>query len=303
VKAEISQPWLAQEENISLLGDSLGIDLEVENQEHPVGLFKADILAKDTINNRYVIIENQLEKTDHIHLGQIITYAAGSKAETIIWISPSFREEHRAAIDWLNRITNDNINFFGVQIELWHIGDSLPAPRFNIVAKPNDWEKSVQNSIDSTQLTESQQMLLEYWNQFKEYAQEKGSKLKIQKPYHQNWIDISLGSSNFKITCRVNSRGKWIDVTLGIRGKNRLTYFEKLKQKYEELSHQTISPNLFWDERPNLTDCLIQLLQKDVDPTDRQDWPRQHQWFRENSEIFHDFFEKKIQLIKSEEVQ
>ncbi|MDD5024483.1 MAG: DUF4268 domain-containing protein [Methanoregula sp.] len=294
-------PWLAQTENILLLGDSLGIDLEVISQEQPVGFFKADILAKDTINDRYVIIENQLEKTDHIHLGQLITYAAGLDAVIIVWISPNFRDEHRAAIDWLNRITNENITFFGIQIELWRIGDSLPAPRFNIVAKPNDWEKNIQNSIDSTHLTETELMLLEYWNQFKGSTEEKGSTLKIQKPYHQNWIYVSLGTRHFKIACRVNSQKKWIAVTLWISGENRKSIFYELKQKYEILSYQTISPDLHWDERPTKKDCMVELLRKDVDPNNRQDWPSQHEWLRGMSEKFHDFFEGKIQSIKSED--
>ncbi len=97
-------PWLA--ENLSLMSETIGIDLELEDKEKAVGALKADILAKDTLTGDWVVIENQLERTDHSHLGQLITYASGLQALTIIWIAAKFTDEHRAALDWLNEVTN-----------------------------------------------------------------------------------------------------------------------------------------------------------------------------------------------------
>lgn len=124
-------PWLAQEENIALLGDAIGIDLEVEAQEKQVGPFRADILCLDTAttDKHWVLIENQLYRTDHTHLGQLMTYAAGLDAVTIVWIAGQFAEEHRVALDWLNEITEEEIRFFGIEVELWRIGNSPPAPQ------------------------------------------------------------------------------------------------------------------------------------------------------------------------------
>src|SRR5438132_14411087 len=136
-------PWLAQEENLSLLGETIGIDLELEAQEKDVGPFRADILCKDTATESWVLVENQLERTDHTHLGQLLTYAAGLQAVTIVWIAPRFTDEHRATLDWLNEITDDRFNFFGLEIELWRIGTSPVAPKFNVVSQPNDWSKTV----------------------------------------------------------------------------------------------------------------------------------------------------------------
>ena len=130
-------PWLALDENIAILGDAIGIDLEVEAQETNVGQFRADILCKDTANSNWVLVENQLEQTDHKHLGQLMTYAAGLKAEAIVWAAEKFTPEHRAALDWLNQITDGRFNCFGLDIELWRIGDSPVAPKFNVVCKPN----------------------------------------------------------------------------------------------------------------------------------------------------------------------
>ncbi len=136
-------PWLANEENLELLGDTIGIELELVAQEKDVGPFRADILCKNTENESYVLIENQIEKTDHKHLGQLLTYASGLEAVTIIWIASKFTEEHRKSLDWLNEITDKRFKFFGLEIELFQIGDSPYAPRFNVISMPNNWGKSV----------------------------------------------------------------------------------------------------------------------------------------------------------------
>ena len=127
-------PWLARPENLSVLGETLGIDLELEAQERSVGPFRADILCKDIATDSWVLVENQLERTDHIHLGQLLTYASGLEAVTIVWIAAQFTDEHRSTLDWLNRITDARFRFFGLEVELWRIGDSLPAPRFSVIA-------------------------------------------------------------------------------------------------------------------------------------------------------------------------
>ena len=106
-----------------MLGEALGIELELEAQEKAVGPFRADILCKDIGNDHWVLIENQLERTDHGHLGQLLTYASGLEAVTIVWIAARFTEEHRSTLDWLNRITDESFRFFGLEVELWRIGD------------------------------------------------------------------------------------------------------------------------------------------------------------------------------------
>ena len=116
-------PWLAEEENLSLLGETLGLELELEAQEINVGDFRADILCKNE-DDSWVVIENQFEKTDHDHLGKILTYAAGLDARTVVWIAEEFREEHRAALDRLNETTDERFHYFGIEIKAWKIGDS-----------------------------------------------------------------------------------------------------------------------------------------------------------------------------------
>ena len=132
-------PWLA--ENIAELGEALGMDLELQQTEAAVGGYSLDVLATDLNQDRPVIIENQLEATNHAHLGQLLTYAAGYDANVIVWLTREFRDEHRQALDWLNQRTGEDTQFFGVVVELWRIGDSLPAPHFKAVATPNEWGK------------------------------------------------------------------------------------------------------------------------------------------------------------------
>ena len=184
-------PWLARPENLEVLASALGLELEVEAQEKEVGPFRADILCKDLDGDSWVLIENQLERTDHTHLGQLLTYAAGLQAVTIIWVAARFSEEHRASLDWLNEITDERFRFFGLEVELWKIGSSPAAPKFNVVSKPNDWTRSVSKAarrISDEPVSETKALQLKYWTALKEYLTECGSKLRSQKPHPQHWI-------------------------------------------------------------------------------------------------------------------
>ena len=199
-------PWLAQPENMALLGEAIGIELEVESQEANVGPFRADILCRDTINGHYVLIENQLERTDHTHLGQLLTYAAGLDAASIVWVAARFTEEHRAALDWLNNATSSGFNFFGLEIELWRIGGSAMAPKFNVISKPNDWSKAVREQAagaQSGELTEFQRLHLEFWTQFRQYLEDRGSSIHSGRPSKDHWTNVAVGRTNFGLSAGI----------------------------------------------------------------------------------------------------
>lgn len=148
--------WLADEENIQLLNEEIGLTLTNINQEVYVGSYRCDIIATDETTGEKVIIENQLEATNHDHLGKIITYAAGLGANTIIWIVKEAREEHRAAIEWLNNHTSTEIRFFLIEVHAYQIDNSRPAPMLKIIEKPNDFVKSSKNNYKDGELNRTQ---------------------------------------------------------------------------------------------------------------------------------------------------
>lgn len=286
-------PWLAQEENIQLLSETIGIELEVQSQEEGVGPFSADILCKDTVDDHFVLIENQLEKTDHTHLGQLMTYAAGLDAVTVIWIAQKFTEEHRAALDWLNRITDDTFTFFGIEIELYKIGDSSPAPMFNIVSKPNDWSKQVKRSTTSQPATDTKLLQQEYWQRLKDFMETKKSKVKMQNPSPQHWTNIAIGRSNFHLSATVNSKDNSINIWLNIKGEQAKENYDKLREAAYEDSLTEVSGDLVWDKMDGRKMSAV-TLKAPGDFTNKNDWNNQFQWFMDNLDRFIRYFKPKI---------
>ena len=296
-------PWLAEEENIVLLGNAIGIDLEIEAQEKQVGKFRADILCKDTATDQWVLVENQLEDTNHIHLGQLITYAAGLSAVTVIWIAKEFRDEHRAALDWLNEITPDEIRFFGIEIELWRIGDSPIAPKFNIVSKPNDWTKpsSGVKRRFAASITPTKQLQLEYWEALHEVMkQSDDSAVRPTKPLPQHWQQFSIGRSYFHLQTLANTRDKSIGVQLTLAGDDAKGHFGLLSDEKDEIE-QEAGKKFEWRELPDNKESRINLHSKKWDPADRESWPDQHEWLFRELQNFHKVFAARIKQLNVED--
>ncbi len=290
-------PWLAKEENLSLLADTLGLELELVEIEKGVGPFRADIVCKDTSNGSTVLIENQLERTDHSHMGQLLTYAAGLNASTVVWIAKGFTDEHRAALDWLNEHLGENANFFGLEIELWRIGDSAIAPKFNIVCSPNVWVK--ETSATSKDLTEVQRLQLEYWQAFVELVAERKSRVKHTDPFPQHWITIPIGRSGFHIAATVNTKETRIAVELYIGGPIAKKHFEQLLLQKDAIERD-IGASLDWNRMPNKRACRILLCRPDSSITVREQWQQQLEWMLETIEQFDLAFRNRVQKLPSE---
>ncbi|MCE5268437.1 MAG: DUF4268 domain-containing protein [Planctomycetaceae bacterium] len=291
-------PWLAKEENLALLGEAIGIELECEAQEKSVGPFRADILCKDATNG-WVLIENQLERTDHCHLGQLLTYAAGLKAVTIVWIAEQFTEEHRAALGWLNDITEEGVNFFGLEIELWRIGSSPIAPKFNIACQPNEWSKQASDAA-AGELTEMKLLQREYWAALRKLLMDRGSPVVLYKPQPQHWTECSIGRSGFGLSAAMNTLKGFIRVQLYCQGNDAKTHFAMLQQDKAAIE-QAIGCPLEWREKPNRRSAAIALVRSNVAPTSRDDWPTQHAWLAEKLEAFHMAFASRIKQLDFEE--
>ncbi len=296
-------PWLAQPENIKLLGETIGYELEVEATERAVGPFNADILCKDIVDDHWVLIENQLEKTDHTHLGQLLTYASGLNTVTIVWIAKSFTEEHRAALDWLNEITDDSFSFFGIEVELWRIGDSPIAPNFKLVSKPNDWVKSVgraANRGDTGPLTSAKALQLDYWTQFREYLQNNSKIITPRKARAQHWASFSIGRSGFHLSATTNTRDGLIGVSLIINGEHGKAHFHLLHEAKDDIE-SAFGHALDWQEKPDKQQSWVYLGDAKADPWDRDSWPSQHSWLCTKLETFHNVFSPLIRDLDEDE--
>lgn len=278
-------PWLAQDENLAELGKALGIELELEAQEKEVGTFSADLLCKNTADDSWVVIENQIEKTDHKHLGQLLTYAAGLKAVTIVWVSAKFCDEHRATLDWLNQITDESVSFFGMEVELWRIGNSPAAPRFTIVSQPNDWEENVRGVATASEKSRPSEILrLKYWTALRTYLLENKSKLRPQKPSANHWYSFGIGTSLAHVSVLLISKDDKIGVELCITSDNAKAIYADLYGQKEQIE-AIIGQPLEWKELVDKKVSRIQLYCP-VNPHDEVAWPTQFAWIQDHLEKF-----------------
>ncbi len=244
-------PWLATSENIALLAETLGFtELAVEETEANVGPFRADVLCRDVGSEGYVLIENQLERTDHSHLGQLLTYAAGLEAASIVWIAAGFAEEHRAALDWLNRHTHEGINFFGVQVELWRIGDSPMAPRFHVVVMPNDWTKRVATATKGGRHAAHHEDYLAFWQGFAAYVNKHVPQLPPPKPAARNWIDVGPPLPGVRVTVSYSAREKQTRLYVLVRNEDEPERYSFLEGRADLIAQKT-GQKLSWHPQPS----------------------------------------------------
>lgn len=300
-------PWLAQEHNLALLGEAIGIELELEAQEKSVGPFSADILCKDTVTGNWVLIENQLERTDHRHLGQLITYASGLKAVTIVWIANPFTEEHRSALDWLNEITDSRFNFFGLEVELWKIGDSPAAPKFNIVAKPNDWSKTVSASVADVERrapSGAKSLQLRFWTFFRDHLITTKSAVRPTKPNPCHWMNMGLGRGGFRLGAIAslwnNQSGSYdsgeIRAEVQLYDDNAKQYFQELQRYSHEIEGELGYP-LFWHNPPPPRNACRMYVRQDADLEDETRWPEYAEWLRVHLEDIQRVFSNRIKQL------
>lgn len=226
--------WLAKEENIKLLDDEIGLTLMDINKEVYIGSYRCDLVAKDETTGQIVIIENQLEATNHDHLGKIITYAAGLDAKTIIWIVKEAREEHKAAIEWLNNNSSEEIGFFLIELHAYKINDSLPAPMFKVVEKPNNFTKTSKQNYSDKELNRSQNERLMFWEEFNTVIVAKGKPFSVRKPTTDHWYDVAIGTSEAHLAINlVNKENKIVLELYILDNKNLFDHIYEDKEKIE----------------------------------------------------------------------
>lgn len=294
-------PWLAESANIVLLGDALDLELEVEAVEHGVGAFRADILARaiDETEHR-VVIENQFGRTDHSHLGQLLTYLAGvEQVKTVVWIAETIQADHRAAIDWLNANTLDPFSFFAIEIELWRIGGSPPAAKFNVIASPNDWTKRARNvgrDPDNGILAERHQVRIAYWASFSEYLKSRNSHFKIRRSNKDHWFEFPIGRSGTAITASISTDKKRLGVELyNHRDSDKAIYRALLGDRHAIESE--FGQALDWQELVGKKASRIAIYRLSSNPADVSEYDILHSWMLEQMNRFRDVFGNRVRAL------
>lgn len=270
-------PWLAETENLNALADALGIsELLLVATEHWVGDFKLDILCTD--GDDQVIIENQLEKTNHTHLGQLIAYAAGVGAKKVIWIAESFRPEHAAALQFLNSNTTEDLSFFAVEVELWRIGDSPLAPKFEAVVKPDEWTKAGREQARvATSTSPVKQLQQKFWIALIENLNSLAPQIRPQKPRPQHWLNNTIGRSGIGLIITANTRDERLGVELWLSDQDAKKHFGNLISQKDDIEEK-LGFELDWQELPDSRACRIASWLPDASIEDETRWNEYISW-------------------------
>lgn len=239
-------PWLLQNEDV--LSELLGIDITLERREESVGRFSLDLAGRNNDDGSKVIVENQLEGTDHSHLGQLLTYAGGLDAQTIIWVAAHFRDEHRAALDWLNRVTDENTHFYGVVVRAVKIGDSVPAPDLSLAVEPNDFGKTVRSSNQSRWMEERGAKYQEFWVKIMELLENDFPEFKSRTAPPRQYIGLPTGFSGCYRTIAFGRSTLKVELYFGSSDAElnsaRLEALYECRQEIEEIFGEELS----WEE-------------------------------------------------------
>lgn len=262
--------WLSKEKNIELLNEVLGLTLTDVNKEVYVGSYRCDLVAKDETTGIKVIIENQLEATNHDHLGKIITYASGLDAQVVVWIVKEAREEHRSAIEWLNNNLIKGISFFLLEIQAYRIGDSVPAPKFEVIEKPNDFIQSTRSMAMDGEISQSKSERLNFWTRFNEEIIAHGKPFNIRKVNTEHWYDVALGTSEARISITLVNKENAVRVEMYINDNKAL--FDKLYFNMEEIQKE-LGFEMIWLRLDNKKASRIIHYIEGLDFSDHSNYP------------------------------
>ncbi|UPV72723.1 DUF4268 domain-containing protein [Halorussus limi] len=291
-------PWLAEEivaEDSSELENVLGLDLEVIEREKSVGKYNVDIFARVIDDGRNVVIENQLNDSDHDHLGKAIAYAAGVDADIIVWVAPRFNDEHRDAVQWVNENSREGVDLFAIRLEVWRIEDSPPAVRLNPVEKPSEWKEKAKRR--EGELSETKQLQEEFWTEFRNRIQASSSPLRARKPKPRHYYSNPIGKSGYHISFGIYWKEQ--DLRLELIIKDNEEAFQGLKSEKEAIESE-LRTDVEWVEpretrggnmRSNIR------VAREADIENREQWDEYFDWMLEYGKRFHDVFPERLRQI------
>ncbi len=268
-ESEDFTPWLA--DNISELGEVLGMELEIQSREARVGAFSLDLLAHEPGTNRTVMIENQLQRTDHDHLGKLLTYAGGCDAQVIVWVAKEFRDEHRQAIDWLNERTDEETEFYGIVVEVWTIDDSRPAPYFNLIATPNEWQREANETIRLVNTSDRNLRYKSFFQRLIDILRGQGF-TNASKAQPQSWYMFAAGYGERAQYAACFGQGGTVRVEVYINSNDRewnKSLYDQLLNKKDPIESD-LKNTLGWERLDHRQACRISLTrQGSIDDDDK----------------------------------
>ncbi|MFZ4508945.1 MAG: DUF4268 domain-containing protein [Fimbriimonas sp.] len=284
--------WLVTEEGVALLAEEIGIEIENLSRESRPGDFPCDIAGNRLGHpDHIVVIENQYGKTDHDHLGKLLTYAAVHKAMTGIWISETISDDHRQVIDWLNENTPPNVNLYLVGLKLFKIGDSAVAPQLDVVSRPNDKVKDI-ISAGTPAEKERQVWLRGMWVQIADAIRASKPPFRLQKPSSDHWSSIAIGRAGFSLEMLINARDQTIVIQLLISTPWKTHAFEELHSQKSAIEAE-IGSALIWKAMPEKKRSCI-LLELKIDSKSPDNIEKVKHWFRDNSILMYKVFKGRV---------
>jgi hypothetical protein len=275
-EAQSFTPWL--EENPQELGELLGLDLDL-SKEHPIGTFSLDLVGTDLATGRSVIIENQLEKSNHSHLGQLLTDAGGVRPQIVVWVAKQIREEHRAALNWLNSVTDNQTHFFGVEVRAIKIGDSLPAPMLDLVVEPNVWGKQVRESASKASRSERLNAYGEFWESLINEFGDKYPDLRERTAWARSYFPTFTGFADLSLNLVFSGKGLRAELYFGSRDPEKSAKrFDALTEVQQQLRQLTGSELVFEPLEGKIA-SRISIYGSVADVEDRGSWQIYRNWF------------------------
>jgi hypothetical protein len=269
-------PWL--EQNPQELGEILGLDLEFV-REKPVGKFSLDLFGTDLTTGRKVIVENQLEVTNHGHLGQLLTYAGGVEPSILVWVAKSIRQEHRAALEWLNSVTGPETLFFGIEVKAVRIGDSDPAPMLDIVVEPNSWAKNLRSTGSGSLESEKSKAYSAFWRMFIDQVSLELPEFVNRTAWSNAWLPTGAGISSVNLNLVFSSQGLRVEIYFGNADADvNQSRFDLVFAKRAEIE-KLAGENLGWETLDGKKACRISFYGPKGDVSNKDGWAGYIEWF------------------------
>jgi hypothetical protein len=260
--------WLCK--NLDFVSEAIGINLSLVEREASAGAFSVDISAEDD-QGHPVIIENQLEQTNHDHLGKLITYMSNLDAKTAIWITSEPRPEHEKAVHWLNETLPEDTAFYLLKIEAFKIGNSEPAPQLSVVAGPSQISRRV--GEQKKELAERHYLRMEFWKQLLVKAKGKTHLFERKSPSYNNWLSTRADKAGFaySLVIRMEDAQAEFYIDHGEADENKRLFDIFLNKKTE--IEEKFGSSLDWQRLDDRKPCRIRYLVHGLGLADQNRWP------------------------------